>query len=873
MEVLRCVVERITYQNAENGFAVIRCRAKGHEDLVTVTGEMPDVHAGSVLLLEGEWRIDPRYGRQFAVKKYEEALPATAYGIEKYLGSGLVRGVGPKSAQRIVKQFGTETLNIIEDQPERLTEVSGIGRVRAEKIRQSWQEQKEIRGIMLFLQSHDVSTAHASRIFRTYGKDSIDIVTENPYRLADDIWGIGFKTADTIAAKLGFGREKYARLRSGLLYTLNRLADEGHCCVSRKMLLKTGGELLETGGDVLSDALDEMIRSEDVSVENNEEDVMETLVYLPAFRTAEENTAVRLAAIMRAKAGSRISTDGLEERVRLLTGMEYDETQMRAIRGALSGKVLVLTGGPGTGKTTTTLGIIAALRQAGAKVLLAAPTGRAARRLSEVSGMEAKTLHRLLEYKPPQGYQKNEESPLAGDVLIVDECSMIDIILMYSLLKAVPDRMRLILIGDADQLPSVGAGNVLRDIIDSGCFPVVKLTRIFRQAQNSRIIMNAHRINAGRLPDISNGPDSDFFFIDMEKVVRNNHGDPSDTEQLSMMTAETIRELVRDKLPAYCHVPPAKIQVLTPMQRGAVGAAMLNRQLQEAVNPGEEGLRRGGYLFRTGDKVMQIRNNYEKEVFNGDIGTVELADIEDLTLRVRFDERTAEYDVSELDELVLAYAVTVHKSQGSEYPVVVMPVMMNHYVMLQRNLIYTGVTRAKQTLVICGTRKALGYAVNNVTVTRRGTLLKERLIRLCGNAEEASGLPAYPQEAKMSHEEWLKIDLGERLGRSAFRQRFRLREADREYIREKGPDVIRRHAREIVAKRLAPADIPNDGKQTPMRGAPSGHPVFLAQHATGTCCRECLWKWHGIPKGRKLTEAEQEKICDVLMKWIEGQTE
>ena len=404
--------------------------------------------------------------------------------------------------------------------------------------------------------------------------------------------------------------------------------------------------------------------------------------------------------------------EGLPDRIRAKTGMNYDEIQMQAIMTAVQSKILVLTGGPGTGKTTTTLGIITAFREAGAEILLAAPTGRAAKRLAETTGMEAKTIHRLLEVKPPEGYQRNEENPLEGDVLIVDECSMIDIMLMYNLLKAIPDSMTVILVGDVDQLPSVGAGNVLRDIIDSDCFPVVRLTRIFRQAQTSRIIMNAHRVNKGQMPDLSNGKNTDFFFMERET--------PEDA-------AATIVELVKTKLSRYYRVAPSEIQVLTPMQRGVVGATNLNQLLQETINPGETGLRRGGYVFRERDKVMQIRNNYDKEVFNGDIGVVERVDLEDRALFIRFDDRTVEYDSTELDELVLAYATTIHKSQGSEYPIVVMPVLMTHYVMLQRNLIYTGITRAKKGLVIVGTKKALAMAVRTVTVTKRNTKLCDRL--------------------------------------------------------------------------------------------------------------------------------------------------
>ncbi|MBQ7568171.1 ATP-dependent RecD-like DNA helicase, partial [bacterium] len=671
MERLRCVVERITYQNEQNGYTVIKCKAKGFSDLVTVVGIMPEVHVGSVLSLTGSWKMDAKYGRQFAIESFEEALPATVYGIEKYLGSGLVKGIGPKFAKRIVQEFGSETLNVIENSPDDLIRVAGIGKVRIERIKESWVAQKEIKSIMLFLQSHNVSTSHATKIWKTYGNESISIVQENPYRLADDIWGIGFKTADTIAEKLGFDKEKYVRLRSGLLYTLNRLADAGHCYSTREQLLKAGAELLEVDEALLSQALDEMISTDDVKTEPLPQAVADAgvAIYLPPFFFAETGTARRLNQIYSSRRTFEVNSIGLEDRISQATSMSYDPIQMEAITKAANSKILILTGGPGTGKTTTTLGIITAFRSTSANILLAAPTGRAAKRLSEATGMEAKTIHRLLEYKPPEGYQRNEVNPLTGDVLIIDECSMIDISLMYALLRAMPDSMTLIMVGDIDQLPSVGAGNVLRDVIDSGVYPVVRLTKIFRQAATSRIITNAHRINKGQMPDLSNGSNTDFFFMEREEPEA---------------AAKEIVELVRSKLPRYYKVPPSSIQVLTPMQRGIVGAANLNQILQEAVNPDGTSLRRGGIEYRVSDKVMQIRNNYDKEVFNGDIGVVSSVSLEDRELSVDFDGRIITYDATELDELVLAYATTIHKSQGSEYPIVVMPIMMTHFVMLQR---------------------------------------------------------------------------------------------------------------------------------------------------------------------------------------------
>ena len=746
MQKIRCVVERITYQNPENGYSVLKCRVKDYTDLVPVIGSLVDANVGSVLLVEGEWKVDSKYGRQFVAEKWEETLPATVYGMEKYLGSGLIKGVGPKFAKKIVQKYGIDTFTVIEDNIEILIEIDGIGKKRIQMIAESWERQKEIKNIMLFLQEHQVSTSYAAKIYKQYGNDSIAVMKENPYRLADDIWGIGFKTADQIASKLGFAKESFVRLRSGLMYTLSELSNDGHVYAEKEQMIKAASELLEASPETVIMTMDEMLKKEELIREKNvvkkdEEGNAITAIYLPPFYFAEVGVAGKLKKLAVSPAGDRLwqrlgkarqesGNDSLSvdiNRIQEKTGMTYDEVQADAIRRAATAKVMVLTGGPGTGKTTTTHGIIAAYKAYGLNILLAAPTGRAAKRMTEATGMEAKTLHRLLECKPPEGYQKNEENPLEGDVLIVDECSMIDVILMNSLLKAIPPTMRLILVGDVDQLPSVGAGNVLRDIIDSGAFPVVRLTRIFRQAQTSRIIMNAHRINEGKMPDISNGKNSDFFFMENE-----------DSEAV----VPQIVELVKTKLPKYYHVEPSQVQVLTPMQRGVVGATNLNLALQEAINPAErevflhgrgktmlpkECLRRSGFSYRADDKVMQIKNNYDKEVFNGDIGMIESVNETDRTLTVNFDGRSVEYDVTELDELVHAYATTIHKAQGSEYPIVVMPILMNHYVMLQRNLIYTGITRAKKVLVMVGARKALSYAVRNVTVTRRNTMLRERL--------------------------------------------------------------------------------------------------------------------------------------------------
>lgn len=871
MEHLRCVVERITYQNADNGYTVLKCAVKNYSDLVTVVGTMPDTHVGSVLSLEGMWKMDAKYGRQFLVEKFEETLPATVYGIEKYLGSGLVKGVGPKFAKRIVEKFGKDTLDVIEETPDELLKVSGIGKVRVDRIKTSWQEQKEIKNIMLFLQSHEVSTSHATKIFKTYGSESIAIVKENPYRLADDIWGIGFKTADSIAQKMGIDKGKFVRLRSGIFYTLNKLAEAGHCYTTREQLTGRVKELLEVEEPELEITLDEMIRTNDV-IRDEAED--REAIYLPPYYFSESGCAKRLLRLMSCGKKKSEDTEEILEKVAASSEITYDEIQWQAVKTAVSSKVMVLTGGPGTGKTTTTLGIISAYKQAGCQIILAAPTGRAAKRMSEATGMEAKTIHRLLEYKPPEGYQKNEEHPLEGDVLILDECSMIDIMLMYNLLKALPQQMSLILVGDIDQLPSVGAGNVLRDIIDSGCVPVVRLTRIFRQAQGSRIIMNAHRINRGEGIDMRGGKDADFFFA---------------TKESNQEVVDTIIQYCKTNLPRYYHVDPLQdIQVLTPMQRGECGAVNLNQVLQEAMNPSKIFLRRGGTQYRLKDKVMQIRNDYDKEVFNGDIGTITKVDVEERELTVLFDEREVIYDVTELDELALAYAVTIHKSQGSEYPIVVMPFTMSHFVMLQRNLLYTGVTRAKKILVLVGEKKAVYYAIKNETTTGRNTCLARRLQPDSKEAQEVKAQllkEAVDETANENGSDSKKMivykgsiqpsmvcetpavykgNLWKRLSQSKFRSSFSLKANDRSYVSEKGMEKVREHACDFIRKRLAPAEIPNDGKQTPMRG----HPVFVAQHATATCCRGCLEKWHRIPKGRELTEAEQEYIVNVIMEWI-----
>ena len=705
MEKIKCTIERITFQNQENGYSVLQANIKGYRDEQTLVGTFHEVTVGAVLTVEGNWRVDKRYGRQFAVEKWTEELPADIIGIEKYLGSGLVKGIGPKYAKLIVAKFGLDTFNVIETEPDKLLEVYGIGKGRVAKIQASWEKQKDVKDIMVFLQGHGVSSTYAAKIYKQYGKESIEKVQANPYCLADDIWGIGFKTADGIAEKLGYEKNDLRRCRSGIFYTLNKLSEDGHVYSEREQLIKFAKELLQAEEEPITQALDDMIVKEDLILD-------EGAIFLPPFYYAEIGVASKLKRLLEDSTGNLFDgTLDIEEIVKK-TSIQYDDVQVAAIKQAVQSKVMVLTGGPGTGKTTTTLGIIAALESLGQSILLAAPTGRAAKRMSEATGKEAKTIHRLLEYNPAEGYGRNDENPLEGGVLIVDESSMIDVILMNSLLKAVPSHMRFILVGDIDQLPSVGAGNVLRDIIDSGVVQVIRLTRIFRQAQSSRIITNAHKINQGIFPDISNGRDADFFFIKQE--------DPE-------KAAQEIVNIVKNRIPKAYHYSTNDIQVLAPMQRSVVGATNLNIILQEAINPEGDSLSRGGFKYRKGDRVMQIRNNYDKEVFNGDIGFVSEVDMDERSLTVIYEGRAVEYEDNELDEVTLAYATTIHKSQGSEYPVVVIPLLMTHYVMLQRNLIYTGITMAKKICIIVGTTKALAYSVHNMVVLKRNTKLKERL--------------------------------------------------------------------------------------------------------------------------------------------------
>ena len=704
-------LERITYHNEENHYTIAKLKVKGQRDLVTIVGCIVSMTPGEVLRLKGDWDSHPKYGEQFKVVSYETVTPATVKGIERYLGSGLIKGIGPVMAKRLVNKFGLETLEIIENSADRLKEVEGIGEKRIDMISTAWAEQKEVRDVMLFLQGHEVSSNYAAKIYRQYGKESIRVVKENPFRLADDIFGIGFLTADKIAGNLGIPKDSEMRAEAGILYVLRKLADEGHVYYPYEDLINESMKILEIDTGIITSALGKIASEKRVVLDGK-------AVYLSEFYAAEVGVAVSLKAVLvGAKGLIRSDRDaaikGAQEELKITLA----EKQIQAVRESLDKKVLVITGGPGTGKTTIINAILRIYRRAGQRVLLAAPTGRAAKRMSETTGFEARTIHRLLEFSPKDNcFKKNEQERLDTDLIVIDEASMVDTILMHHLSRAVRPETTLLLVGDIDQLPSVGAGNVLKDIIDSGRVPTVRLNEIFRQAKESMIIINAHRINSGEFPYITSDKEKlrDFYFVELEEPEK---------------VLEMIVHMCRDRIPErFGFHPLDDIQVLTPMHRGVVGASSLNAALQKELNASPEGLQRGGRIFKKGDKVMQIRNNYDKDVYNGDIGRIVSMDKEAQEVTVSFDGKRVDYDFSDLDEIVLAYAVSVHKSQGSEYPVVVMPLLTQHYLLLQRNLLYTAITRGKKLVVIIGTKKALGIAIRNNNQQLRYTRLKDRLI-------------------------------------------------------------------------------------------------------------------------------------------------
>ena len=713
-EVLAGLVERVTFHNAENGFCVLRAKARGHRDLVTVVGHAAIISAGEWITASGEWTNDRTHGQQFKARFLKTSAPSSIDGIEKYLGSGMIRGIGPVYAKKMVKAFGEKVFDIIEAEPDRLREVTGIGAVRAKRITDAWAEQKIVREIMVFLHSNGVGTARAVRIYKTYGADAVQVMTENPYRLARDIRGIGFKTADAIAMKLGIEKTAMIRLRAGISYALTEAMDEGHCGLPTEQLIPLAEELLEAPKELILTAL-ELERSEGAVIADK---VGETAcTFLAGLYRAEQAIADRLIRIVNGRLPwAWIDPDKAVPWVEKRSGLKLADSQRAAIRLALMAKALVITGGPGVGKTTIVNSILRILAAKDVKLLLCAPTGRAAKRMTEATGVEAKTIHRLLEVDPKGGgFKRNADNPLDCDLLVVDEASMVDVMLMQALMKATPDDAALLIVGDIDQLPSVGPGQVLADIIGSGAVPVVRLTEVFRQAAASRIIVNAHRLNQGLMPDLKSPTgDSDFYFVPAE--------DPETAVQ-------RILELVKTRIPKRFGLNPIRdIQVLCPMNRGGVGARSLNIELQAALNPaGERKVERFGWTFAPGDKVMQIENDYDKEVYNGDIGYVGDVDPEAGELTASFDGRAVTYGFGELDTLVPAYAATIHKSQGSEYPAVIIPVLTQHYTMLQRNLLYTGITRGKRLVVLVGQKKAIAIAVRNVSGRRRWSKLDEWL--------------------------------------------------------------------------------------------------------------------------------------------------
>jgi exodeoxyribonuclease V alpha subunit len=719
---LKGLVERITFESEEDGYTVIKVRAPGYRDLLTAVGNFVSLCPGETLLMEGTWNTHPRYGKQFQVHRYETAAPSTVHGIRKYLGSGLIRGIGPKMAERIVKRFAEKTLDIIENHVERLLEIDGIGKYRIAQIRKAWEEQREIRSLMVFLRSNGASAALAARIFKTYGPESIDIVNENPYRLAMDITGVGFLTADRLAGNLGFSADSPLRAEAGILFVLHEASEEGHVCLPHNLLMDRCGKTLGIDESILEEALarleaDSRIKEEVLAPPASEQFGDNRAIYLRPMYASETGAAARFAAIQRyRRLKAKVDVQSALEWVRGRLKFSLAPLQEEAVRQALCEKVLVITGGPGTGKTTVIRAILAVYEHIGARINLAAPTGRAAKKLSETTGYPAATIHRLLEFSPQMGgFQRNEQKPLAADLVVVDETSMMDIVIANHLLKAVPSKAVLVLVGDSDQLPSVGPGNVLGDVIGSGRFQVIRLTQIFRQASQSRIITNAHLIRQGAMPELKteNGLKQDFYFIGRE--------DPQDA-------LDTIVKLCTARIPrGFGFDPVDDVQVLSPMNRGETGAQNLNLALQNALNPTGVTLEIGGRIFRVQDKVMQIKNNYDKEVFNGDIGRIRSIDRENSQIRVEFDGRNVSYEFAELEELAHAYAITIHKSQGSEYPAVVFPLLTQHFIMLQRNLLYTAVTRARKLVVIVGSGKALAIAIRNNKIQSRFTLLKERL--------------------------------------------------------------------------------------------------------------------------------------------------
>ena len=716
IESIAGLIERVTYYNEETGFVVLKVAIKGFRELVTIIGSAASANPGEWITAEGSWIYDREHGRQFKARLLQCVAPSSREGIEKYLGSGLVKGIGPTYSKKLVAHFGENIFDIIDNYSARLEEVDGIGPQRRRKIKEAWQEQKIVRNIMLFLHSNGVSTSKALRIYRQYGESAIEKVRENPYILARDIHGIGFKSADQIALKMGVPRTALVRASAGIEHTLMTATEDGHCALPLHVVKKEAFRLLEIDEKIISEALARLISHGDVFPETlNGLDC----IFLPYLKRAEEQVARSIIRICQSPAMyPPIEIEKAVAWCQGKTGKELSSSQHAAIRKALQSRILILTGGPGVGKTTLLHALMLILKAKKVQILLCAPTGRAAKRLSEATGMTAKTIHRLLESGGgPSLFARNEGNPLDCDLLVVDECSMVDVPLMGHLLRALPPRAHLLLVGDVDQLPSVGPGMVLNDLIQCRKVPVAALTEVFRQAASSRIITTAHRVNEGFLPEPNPpGEISDFYFIERDEPET---------------ILETMLQMIKDRIPDRFHFDPIRdIQVLAPMNRGLLGIRELNVRLQNELNPprqGSEEVEKYGWRYRKGDKVIQIQNNYDKDVFNGDIGLITQIIPEDRELRVSFDGKEVAYDYGELDELVLAYAITIHKSQGSEFPVVVMPLAMQHYMLLQRNLVYTGLTRGKKLVVLVGQRKALAAAIRNNQIKERFSGLLTRL--------------------------------------------------------------------------------------------------------------------------------------------------
>lgn len=772
-DTLRGTIERITYHNEENGYTVAQLQPEGQAYTVPVVGNMLGINVGESVIVSGAWAAHPQYGRQFKADSVRTVLPATIAGLEKYLGSGLIKGIGPVTARRIVRKFGLDTLRIIEDAPARLHEVLGVGRKRVDIITRAWAEQRKIKEVMLFLQSHGVSTGLAVRIYKQFGDDAIEVVQNDPYRLAREVFGIGFITADKIAANLGIAHDAPERVAAGVAYVLSQATDEGSVYLPAAELTTRAAELLGVQTDQVEEGIRTLKETEQVWVEEPAPIstpghapqaatrqglpalAEERPVYLIPFYCGEIGVTGRLQRLIHAPEDRLAAFHGFDwpaafALLQKQSRVPLTSRQMDAVQAALTCRMTVLTGGPGTGKTTCTRSILRLAEAAGVRVALASPTGRAAKRLAEATDRPAKTIHRLLEFKPADGllFQRNEENPLEADLVIVDEASMLDLLLTNHLLKAIPPGVHLLLVGDVDQLPSVGAGNVLHDVIEAieqgagnkipggvprdprtgdrhqadsrpwtqGASSVVRLDTIFRQPEGSYIITNAHRINRGDLPILDNKNATDFFLFKEEDAAK---------------AAELVAALVSDRIPRKFGLTPDQIQVLSPMHRGEVGVTALNERLQAVLNPprpGESERAVGGRVFRPGDRVMQIRNNYDKDVFNGDMGQITAIDLEEQMVTVKIDGRAVAYDFTELDELIHAYAVSIHKAQGSEFPAVVIPLLPTHYMMLQRNLLYTAVTRAQKLVVLVGSQRAIAIAVKNDRARERHSGLKERLM-------------------------------------------------------------------------------------------------------------------------------------------------